>query len=442
MKKYTYLLVFFTLIGNIKAQDYLSFYNLKDYVIQTQNLSPIFLPKYSVSFGTPANIGLDINSDFKISDILVESGNNLSIDLDNLNALAQESNAVHANVANNLFMLGFKLKKGSITVFANTKTNLLWEFSDSFTNVAANGFGSSFALSNEKLRISSYSEIGIGFTQQFFKEKLTFGIRLKSLNGIAHGEIKEGASFAADINNTNFNWAITSSNATVNTSNLSNLSDDEFNFFTENSGFGVDLGLNYKITDKLTVEVAVNDLGSIDWKENVTNYNIDDNNGTVYQGFDFEGADDVVEEIETAFGDVIGSNETNEAFTTQLGTKMFISAKYQISEKNAFQAVYFSDNNPYIDVEPSYSLGYNRTLNKSTYGLTAGAGGVNSDFRFGANLAVQLAFLQLYAAIDDFSSIGGKVQDVRSTNLRFGINFLFGYKRKHSSFDDVEDEDF
>lgn len=433
--------MFFILIGNIKAQDYLSFYNLKDYVIQTQNLSPIFLPKYSVSFGTPANIGIDINSDFKISDILVENGGNLSVDLDNLNLTAQENNAFQVNLVNNLFMLGFKLKKGSITVFANTKTNLLWEFSDSFTNFAATGFGSSFALSNERLRVSSYSEIGVGFTQQFFKEKLTFGIRLKSLNGIAHGEIKEGASFAADINNTNFNWVISSSNATVNTSGF-NDNGEEFSLFTGNTGFGIDLGLNYKITEKLSVEAAVNDLGSINWKDNVTNYNVEDNNGTVYQGFDFEGAGDVVEEIETAFGDIIGANETNESFTTELIPRIFISAKYDLSEKNSFRAVYFSGDNPYIlNAEPSYSLGYNRNLNKSTYGLTAGAGGVNNDFRFGANLAVQLAFIQLYAAIDDFSSIGGKVQDVKSTNLRFGINFLFGYNHKESSYED-EEEDF
>lgn len=441
MKKYTYIFIFFICIGNSKAQDYLSFYNLKDYVIQTQNLSPVFLPKYSVSFGTPLNAGINISSDYKISDVLVETnGGNLKIDIDNLNALAQEKNNINANIANSLFMLGIKLRKGSLTFFANTRTNLNWQFSDSFTNVAANGFGSSFSFSNERLRVSSYSEIGVGFTQQFFKEKLAFGIRVKSLNGIAHAEIQDNASFSVDINDSN--WVFNSANATINTSGINNESGEDFPIFTGNSGIGVDLGVNYKLTDKLSFDIALNDLGSIDWKENTTNYNIADTNGAVYEGVDFQGSGDVLEEIETELGDILGTSETNESFSTQLGSKLFASVKYQISERNAFQAVYFSDNNPYVDIAPSYAIGYNRTLKKSSYGLTAGSGGVDGNFRFGANFAMQLAFLQLYAAVDDFSNIGGKVQDINSTNVRFGVNFLFGYKRKVTFDEDVEDSDF
>lgn len=443
MKKYIYIFIFFIFIGNSKAQDYLSFYNLKDYVIQTQNLSPVFLPKYSVSFGTPLNAGINISSDYKISDVLVESSaGTLKIDIDNLSTLAQEKNNISANIANSIFMLGIKLRKGSLSFFANTRTNLNWQFSDSFIDVAANGLGKSFSFSDDRLRVSSYSEIGIGFTQQFFKNKLALGVRVKSLNGIAHAEIQDNASFSVDINNANYNWLISSSNATINTSGLNNNSEEEFAIFTENTGIGVDIGLNYKLTDKLSFDVALNDLGSIDWKDNVTNYNIADNSGVVYEGVDFQGSGDILEEIESELGDIIGTSETNESFSTQLGSKLFASVKYQLSERNAFQAVYFSDNNPYVDIAPSYAIGYNRTLKKSTFGVTAGSGGVNGDFRFGANLALQLAFLQLYAAVDDFSNIGGKVQDINSTNVRFGINFLFGYKRKVTFDEDVEDEDF
>ena len=437
MKKYTYIFIFFIFIGNSRAQDYLSFYNLRDYVIQTQNLSPVFLPKYSVSFGTPVNAGITFNSTYKISDVLVASnGGNLKVDIDNLNALAQKSNAINTNIANNLFMLGIKLSKGSLTFFVNTRTNLNWQFSDNFTNVLADGFGRSFSFSNERLRVSSYSEIGIGFTQQFLKKKLALAVRVKSLNGIAHAEIQDNALFSADINDTN--WVFNSANATVNTSGFSNESGEEFAVFTGNSGIGVDLGVNYKVTNKLSVDVALNDLGAIDWKENVVNYNIGDTNEAVYEGVDFEGSGDILDEIETTLGDVLETSETKESFSTKLGSKLFASVKYQLSEKNTLQAVYFKDNNPYIDIAPSYAIGYNRSLIKSTFGFTAGSGGVDGDFRFGANFAVQLAFLQLYAAVDDFSTMGGKVQDINSTNVRFGVNFLFGYKRKVILDENVE----
>ena len=94
MKKYIYTtsLLFFVLISNIKAQENLSFYNLNDYVIQTQNISPVYLPKYKYNFSTPLNFGGDINSTIKLNDILVENGNNLKIDFNNLNSVAEDNN--------------------------------------------------------------------------------------------------------------------------------------------------------------------------------------------------------------------------------------------------------------------------------------------------------------------------------------------------------------
>ena len=71
---YTTSLLFFVLISNIKAQENLSFYNLNDFVIQTQNISPVYLPKYKYNFGTPLNFSGDINSTIKLNDILVENG--------------------------------------------------------------------------------------------------------------------------------------------------------------------------------------------------------------------------------------------------------------------------------------------------------------------------------------------------------------------------------
>lgn len=441
MKKtiYSTVLLFFVLMNNVKAQDYLSFYNLGDYVIQTQNISPIYLPKYKVNFGTPLNIGLNLNSEIKLSDVLLESGNNLKIDFNNLNAAAADANAIATDVVANIFMLGFKTKNGSITLFANAKSNLAWEFSKDFTSVAANGFGESFALTAEKMGFTAYSEIGIGVTQTFFDDKLSVGLRLKSLSGIAHTSIEEGAQFSLDINPTNFLWTLNTTNATVNTSGVSDL--DNIAYFGKNSGFGMDIGLGYEINEKLSFELSINDLGSINWKDNVTNYNLQDVTDGVYNGFDFQNSGNVQDEIEDALNAVLGATETQESFNSKIGSRTFFSAKYKMSEKNVFRATYFSNNNPYIDIKPSFGLGYNRELNRATYGVVASAGGNNGGFRLGANLAVQLGFLQLYTALDDLSSIGSAVQDSNTANYRFGMNFLFGQLNKSKvKMDEGEEE--
>lgn len=438
MKRHIYItsLLFFVLIGNSKAQDYLSFYNLKGYVPQTQNISPVYLPKYAVNFGTPLNLGVNINSEIKLNDILVESGNNLKFDFNNLNSVAAETNLFATDVTANIFTLGIKTKKGSISFFANAKSNAVWQFSDDFTGIAANGFGQSFSLSREKFGATAYSEIGIGLTRTFFKDKLAIGIRLKSLSGIAHAQIEDGAQLSIDINQSTFLWSVTAANASVNTSGINDT--DNLAFFGKNSGFGMDLGFDYKLSDKLSFEFSINDLGSISWTEDVTNYNIQDVVGAEYNGFDFQNAGNVQDEIEDAINDVIGTSETSESFETKIGSRTFLSAKYQISERNAFRATYFSNNNPFVDIKPSFALGYNRTLKKSTYGVVVSSGGNAEGTRFGGNFAMQLGFLQLYAAIDDFSNISSKVEESNGANLRFGLNFLFGYRGKSKDKYDFE----
>jgi len=68
MKKHIYIYIGFLVIAanNINAQDYFSFYNLGDYVVQTQNISPVYIPKNSFTLAIPvANLGFNFNSGFK-----------------------------------------------------------------------------------------------------------------------------------------------------------------------------------------------------------------------------------------------------------------------------------------------------------------------------------------------------------------------------------------
>ena len=46
-----------------------------------------------------------------------------------------------------------------------------------------------------------------------------------------------------------------------------------------NKGFAVDLGAEYKIDSNFTVALAINDLGRINWTENVFSYGVRDNSG-------------------------------------------------------------------------------------------------------------------------------------------------------------------
>lgn len=424
-----YFVLLFTSIGSMNAQDYFSFYSLGDYVSQTQNVSPVYLPKNSFTFGTPLNVGLTLDAGFKVNDLLVEgsTSNSLKFDFNNLLANAGNENDFNLDINTNVFMMAFKTKKGSISLFANIKATKNWKYSKDFLNIAANGI-SDFTLMNDKIDVNAYTEIGVGFTRKFMNDRLAIGVRAKYLNGIAHASTVDNASLSLAIDPATSAWTVSASNATVNTSQITTDDNEDFSFFSGNTGFGFDFGATYDFTEKLTVEIAVNDIGSIDWSENVINYNVNDQIGAVYSGIDLDTSGDIGDEIENALNAIIPSNETQKSFSSKLATKTYLSAKYQLTEKNALRAIFFN-NHAFGSFKPSYALGYNRTLNKTTYGVLASTGGRNSDFKFGANIAFKLGPIQLYAATDSLAGIFGKPEEASGANLNFGLNLVFGYNK-------------
>ncbi len=430
MKKtlFTFIVLIFATFGTSHAQNDLSFYHMGDYVAQTQNLSPVYVPKNAFTIGALTHASARVNSNFLLSDVLTVNNNLLKLDFENLHAVAQQKNAFEADISAPLWMLALKTGKGSVTFFANAKTSLNSIISDDFIQLAAYGFSDSFALSNEKILATSYTEIGFGYTHQFFNNRLAVALRLKSLNGRSHAKIQDNASFSVDIDPITSFWNVQASNATLHTAGIEDPEYEDLSLFTENKGFAMDLGATYAITDKLTLELAVNDIGSIHWTENVKNYHLEDSEGTIYSGIDLNTDNSIEEEIEDALNEVIGSSETAEPFTTKLAVKTFFSARYQLTPKNTLVAAFFNNSHALLDSKPSYSIGYQRTLNKTTFGILARGGGPQNSVSLGANAILRLGFLQFYAATDNLVGLFGKVEEVQGGSLRIGMNFVFGYK--------------
>ena len=229
-----------------------------------------------------------------------------------------------------------------------------------------------------------------------------------------------------DIDPINSYWNVKASNATIYTSGLE-IEDGEMKLFTDNKGFGIDLGATYAATKKLTLEFAVNDIGSIQWTENVRNYQLDDSDGKIYLGTDLNTEGSIEAEIEEALNEVIGTSENTDSFTTKLATRTFLSARYRISQKNTLVAAFFKNNHALLNSAPSYSIGYQRTLQKTTYGILARTGGANEEISIGANAMLRLGILQFYATTDNLASLFGKVEEVRGGSFRFGLNIVYGY---------------
>ena len=398
----------------------MSFYNLGDYVMQTQNISAVYLPKNTISFGLPG-IGLSVNNPFQLNEFLVKNNttNKLETNFDNLLRNAQTVNQSNIHLSTSLFMLAYKTSKGSISVFVNSKFTNNWQYTNEFMAIAANGIND-FNLSNNQLNTTLYHESGLGITQQFLNKKLSIGLRLKYLNGIAHTSLKNNASLSLNIDDTNQNWNITATNATLRTSGVTN---DEKSYFTGNNGFGIDLGATYQLSEKWVVALSINDFGTINWSENNKSYNIEDTPGTIYSGVNLEDGS-VLKEIESALNTVFNATETIENFSTKLTTKTYFSAKYYANKKNVFSTV-FANTHVFGNLNSNYALGYNRLHKKSTYGLLTSIDSQQQQIKLGGNAAVNIGALQIYVATDNFLNAFRKVAEISQSEIYLGLNLGF-----------------
>ncbi len=94
------------------------------------------------------------------------------------------------------------------------------------------------------------------------------GVGLKYVQGIAFLDIDVGPADYRAISATTPTFGIDYGNAAINNPSAIPGNDNTLPS-TVGSGFGIDLGANFKFKDKLRVGVAVNDIGSVNWSGNV-----------------------------------------------------------------------------------------------------------------------------------------------------------------------------
>ncbi|MDO5968351.1 DUF5723 family protein [Flavivirga aquimarina] len=425
---------------NVTAQEYFSFYQLRDYVFQTQSISPTYMPQNTFTIAIPgSNFGVNYQNGFQLKDVLVENTNSgaLEIDLGNLLLHVENINTLKTNVTGHLFYMGLRKGKNAFSVFLNTKTDVNVQLTKPFFNFLANGnssqVGELIDLGHNKFNATAYREIGFGYVRTFLDNKFKVGFNLRFLGGVFHASTQHNAELTLLTKADTYNWEMTAQNATVNTAGLDLIINKDnypnnaltsYIFGNKNRGIAFDLGASYQLSKKFIIEISTNDIGSITWKEHVINYNIEDGSGT-FTGLDLKDIDDVEQAFENELSTIFTTNETQRSFKTKLGVKSYVSTSYLPNKKNRFSLTGFN-NYTFNDFSPSFALAYNRTLKRSTFGVTSSFGGHQKPIGFGGNFAVSLGALQIYAATDNIIS---KVENVYNADFRFGINLNLGYKK-------------
>lgn len=439
MKKALFIISFaLVTAASASAQSYFSFYQLREFVPQTQSLQPAFIQKNRFTAALPcANIGTSFQADFKLKDLLSKPNGSDELRID-FNALLKASrpdiNHASLDATVHLLHFGLKTKKGAYSFFANARASVDLQYGKELMDFLAHGnanlTGKTIDLSGTRAMANAYHEIGLGHTRKFLDDRLIVGGRIKWITGLFHGSLHENARGTITTDARNYSWAIDVKNGTFNTAGLDLLKKKNRGslgsyLLNRNTTIAFDLGAKFKVVDWLEVEASLNDIGAINWKKQLKNHNIEDNSFT-FSGLQLRGIENAGNAFQKELESKFKPTQTQNSFKTTLPVRTFIAASAYLGKKNRFTAM-ASGRTVFGKTRFSYAGTYNRCLEYLTVGVV-GSTENGSDFNIGANLASDIGPVQLYLAMDN-ALVLNRPERFSKIDFRFGINLMFDYKQ-------------
>jgi hypothetical protein len=286
------------------------------------------------------------------------------------------------------------------------------------------------------LNVLSFNELYLGFQKNW--GKLTIGAKAKALSGIA---VAKTISNKLDLTTSNDNYNITidsdieiesSGVITVEDTSSQNVDDLIFDFnpfggsgfFKKNSGFGLDLGASYDISEKLTLSVGITDIGKISWDHNASVYR--SNGKFEYKGLDiaeFLENENAEYSLEDSIRSLLNIKRTNSQFSTPIGSNFIFSAVFRPSDKWSFYGLLQSRGSLSLR-KNQLVLAASRRISIFDVGLQYAAQSTDSYTNFGVNLIMHVGPIKLYASTDNVVSIFDPINS-RYATLRVGLNGRF-----------------
>lgn len=417
--------------------------------------NPALRPNYKVTIGLPgisSNYFSFANSGFKYKEMVTwqEQDQTLHLTLNNFIDELGEKNYFEVDANIDLFNLTFKASPRlflSFNVTAKTYKRLMYprDMFDFVVKGNGNLLGQTLNLS-PKMESATYLEVGVGGSYRVNK-KLTVGTRFKVLRGVENITTKQSdLQLTTDADNYNIDIQ---AGVSVLTSNINRLENEDIELsdaadYLDNKGYAFDIGATYQLNDRITVGLSFLDIGTIRWTEDTREYYMDPENAA----YTLEGAQvkDLMDDGSGPFEAVADSIEANFEFeeratgtySSPLPAKSYLSGSYKISNTVTTGAVFFMEK-----FRERWNGGFSANIAKE-FGARMAASlsysMMNRSFdNVGAGLSFNFAPLQLYFVSDNLinaayhgitkGELNGYINNVKSVNLRFGINFVFGREK-------------
>ena len=217
-------------------------------------------------------------------------------------------------------------------------------------------------------------------------------------------------------------------------------------FIGGNGGYGLDLGVNYQVTDKLGLSASVTDLGYIDWKENTESYTFNEINYS-FKGFDIidllgnEGnnEDFFQNEVDSLENLLTPTELENIVYRSSLVSNFYTGIDYAVHKNHHLGAQVYgrmAEGNLVTEFGAYYNLRIGNVVNAV----------VNASFRngkihaAGAGMSLDMGPIQIYGTTESVTSLLNP-QAANLLDARVGMNLKFGRKKKPREEDLVEQEE-
>jgi len=359
------------------------------------------------------------------------------INIEEVLASLEEDNFIQANLEIETIRFAIRLKKLQLSFHHGVRLHSAVNYPKGlaeFIFLGNGGFVGQTLELGPDIQLTAYNEFALGAAQKF--GKLGVGLRLKYLTGIGNASTqkrKVDLTTDEDIYQLSLDTDIL-----LNTSSYFKINDlTSFDFdlgvnnfssndlFTQNSGFALDLGLTYQLSEKLLLAASVKDLGSINWKENVTNYQSEKTiayDGVMLDSV-FQNSNVPLEGTLDSLKGVIAFTETSENYSTTLPLKTYWSVSYKLNAAWTLGGlVHTSTFNGNTDF--AFALSGRAQVSKL---LSVGASYAIRNQRYdnlGLNVVLHLGPAAIFAMTDNVLS-AVQPEKSQSFNLRTGLNLAF-----------------
>ena len=402
--------------------------------IQQSYVNPAFIPEKKINIGL-ANLQFDLGTGgVKLNNFseISEGQNSIS-----LQALASSLNDdIKPYVQTNIHTVDLSLAigKGVISAGHNVQFYASGNVPKPLIDIAAYGnaqFIGQTLTANIDGSINAFQNFYLGYAHQI--GKLSVGLRANYLNGMYH--FKSNNSKLEFSTSEDYYRLKLKSNYDFQSAGLLYYDEpnDEFVFddeifsnglfFTGNTGFSFDLGLDYQLSQNTKIFASVMQLGSIKWTEQSNRYV----NQSEYEfiGFDLK---DIVDgntdfSIEDSLQQFLDLDKTSEPFSSSLPVKFNTGVNHKIGKMDYNVGVQI------VGLEQNHSSNISFSATRQFFKfLRVGACysiRPSSTANLGLLLDLKLGPVKVYIATQNIAT-SFKVEDMKTFGLVTGLSLDFG----------------